>query len=75
MWETPSAFASPRSAPATSSGAAPCNRPANSRSMTSGSAGWDITALSDRFFFQDYKQYNYLLQNYFFREVVIRRSI
>ncbi|MEK4034814.1 LPS assembly protein LptD [Methylocystis sp. IM3] len=31
-------------------------------------AGWDITALSDRFFLQDYKQYNYLLQNYFFRE-------
>ncbi len=31
-------------------------------------AGWDITALSDRYFFQDYKQYNYLLQNYFFRE-------
>ncbi len=31
-------------------------------------AGWDITALSDRYFLQDYKQYNYLLQNYFFRE-------
>lgn len=31
-------------------------------------AGWDITALSDRFFLQDYKQYNYLLQNYYFRE-------
>lgn len=31
-------------------------------------AGWDINALSDRYFFQDYKQYNYLLQNYFFRE-------
>lgn len=30
--------------------------------------GWDINVLSDRFFFQDYKQYNYLLQNYFFRE-------
>jgi LPS-assembly protein len=30
--------------------------------------GWDVTALSDRFFLQDYKQYNYLLQNYFFRE-------
>ncbi|WP_457796948.1 LPS-assembly protein LptD [Methylocystis sp. S23] len=30
--------------------------------------GWDITALSDRYFLQDYKQYNYLLQNYFFRE-------
>ena len=32
-------------------------------------AGWDVTALSDRFFLQDYKQYNYLLQNYFFREM------
>ena len=31
-------------------------------------AGWDITALSDRYFLQDYQQYNYLLQNYFFRE-------
>jgi LPS-assembly protein len=31
-------------------------------------AGWDITALSDRYFLQDYKQYNYLWQNYFFRE-------
>ncbi|TLG74080.1 LPS assembly protein LptD [Methylocystis sp. B8] len=31
-------------------------------------AGWDITALSDRYFLQDYNQYNYLLQNYFFRE-------
>lgn len=31
-------------------------------------AGWDINALSDRYFFQDYKQYNSLLQNYFFRE-------
>ncbi|GLI93096.1 LPS-assembly protein LptD [Methylocystis echinoides] len=31
-------------------------------------AGWDITALSDRFYLQDYKQYNYLLQNYYFRE-------
>ncbi len=31
-------------------------------------AGWDITALSDRYFLQDYKQYNFLLQNYFFRE-------
>jgi len=30
--------------------------------------GWDITALSDRYFLQDYKQYNNLLQNYFFRE-------
>jgi len=30
--------------------------------------GWDINVLSDRFFLQDYKQYNYLLQNYFFRE-------
>ncbi|MBM3576474.1 MAG: LPS-assembly protein LptD [Alphaproteobacteria bacterium] len=30
--------------------------------------GWDITALSDRYFLQDYKQYNYLIQNYFFRE-------
>ncbi len=30
--------------------------------------GWDVTALSDRFFLQDYKQYNTLLQNYFFRE-------
>ncbi|MEF3365423.1 LPS assembly protein LptD [Methylocystis sp. 9N] len=32
-------------------------------------AGWDVTALSDRFFLQDYKQYNFLLQNYFFREM------
>jgi LPS-assembly protein len=31
-------------------------------------AGWDIQALSDRFFYQDYRQYNYLLQNYYFRE-------
>ena len=31
-------------------------------------AGWDITALSDRYFLQDYRQYNCLLQNYFFRE-------
>ncbi len=31
-------------------------------------AGWDITALSDRYFLQDYKQFNYLLQNYYFRE-------
>lgn len=31
-------------------------------------AGWDITALSDRFFFQDYQQYNYIASNYFFRE-------
>jgi LPS-assembly protein len=31
-------------------------------------AGWDITVLSDRYFLQDYNQYNYLLQNYFFRE-------
>lgn len=30
--------------------------------------GWDITALSDRYFLQDYKQYNSLFQNYFFRE-------
>lgn len=30
--------------------------------------GWDVTALSDRYFLQDYKQYNSLLQNYFFRE-------
>ncbi|HEY8161651.1 MAG TPA: LPS assembly protein LptD [Methylocystis sp.] len=30
--------------------------------------GWDVTALSDRYFLQDYKQYNYLLQNYYFRE-------
>jgi LPS-assembly protein len=30
--------------------------------------GWDVNVLSDRFFFQDYKQYNYRLQNYFFRE-------
>lgn len=31
-------------------------------------AGWDITALSDRFFLQDYKQYNHLFLNYYFRE-------
>ncbi|PPD44134.1 MAG: organic solvent tolerance protein [Methylocystis sp.] len=31
-------------------------------------AGWDIAALSDRFFLQDYKQFNFLLQNYYFRE-------
>ena len=38
--------------------------------------GWDITALSaTAIFLQDYKQYNSLLQNYFFREVVIDRSI
>ncbi|TDX60916.1 LPS-assembly protein [Methylosinus sp. sav-2] len=30
--------------------------------------GWDVTALSDRYFLQDYKQYNSFLQNYFFRE-------
>jgi LPS-assembly protein len=30
--------------------------------------GWDATALSDRYFLQDYKQYNDLLQNYYFRE-------
>ncbi|OBS50696.1 organic solvent tolerance protein [Methylosinus sp. 3S-1] len=30
--------------------------------------GWDVTALSDRYFLQDYKQYNSLYQNYFFRE-------
>jgi LPS-assembly protein len=30
--------------------------------------GWDVTALSDRFFLQDYKQHNTLYQNYFFRE-------
>ena len=30
--------------------------------------GWDVTALSDRFFLQDYKQYNTMLQNYYFRE-------
>ncbi len=30
--------------------------------------GWDVTALSDRYFLQDYKQYNSLLQNYYFRE-------
>jgi LPS-assembly protein len=30
--------------------------------------GWDITALSDRYFLQDYKQHNTLFQNYFFRE-------
>ncbi len=30
--------------------------------------GWDATALSDRFFMQDYKQHNTLFQNYFFRE-------
>jgi LPS-assembly protein len=30
--------------------------------------GWDVTAMSDRYFFQDYRQYNSLLQNYFFRE-------
>jgi LPS-assembly protein len=30
--------------------------------------GWDINVLSDRFFLQDYKQYNNILQNYYFRE-------
>jgi LPS-assembly protein len=30
--------------------------------------GWDVTALSDRFFLQDYKQHNPLYGNYFFRE-------
>lgn len=30
--------------------------------------GWDVTVLSDRYFLQDYKQSNNLLQNYFFRE-------
>lgn len=30
--------------------------------------GWDATVLSDRYFLQDYKQYNSLYQNYFFRE-------
>ncbi|MBI1867449.1 MAG: LPS-assembly protein LptD [Methylocystis sp.] len=30
--------------------------------------GWDVTALSDRYFFQDYKQSNNILQNYYFRE-------
>lgn len=30
--------------------------------------GWDVTALSDRYFLQDYGQYNSLLQNYYFRE-------
>lgn len=30
--------------------------------------GWDVIALSDRYFLQDYKQYGNILQNYFFRE-------
>ncbi len=30
--------------------------------------GWDLIALSDRYFLQDYKQHNTLYQNYFFRE-------
>jgi LPS-assembly protein len=30
--------------------------------------GWDVTALTDRYFLQDYKQHNTLYQNYFFRE-------
>ena len=30
--------------------------------------GWDGTALSDRYFLQDYRQHNTLYQNYFFRE-------
>ncbi|MGA8169371.1 MAG: LPS assembly protein LptD [Methylocystis sp.] len=30
--------------------------------------GWDITALSDRYFLQDYKRYIGLNENYFFRE-------
>jgi LPS-assembly protein len=30
--------------------------------------GWDVTALSDRYFLQDYKRYIGLNENYFFRE-------
>jgi LPS-assembly protein len=30
--------------------------------------GWDVTALSDRYFIQDYKQHNTLFGSYFFRE-------
>jgi LPS-assembly protein len=30
--------------------------------------GWDVTALSDRYFLQDYKQHNTLYNNYYFRE-------
>ena len=31
--------------------------------------GWDVTALSDRYFLQDYKQHNTLYNNYYFREL------
>ncbi len=31
-------------------------------------AGWDVAVLSDRTFLQDYRRYNNILSNYFFRE-------